>query len=166
MIVPPYRGDIVNTADIAEEGLVRLYGFDKIPATRFAGRVTEGRRKRLFCARLNAGMTGLGFFETYTYSFISPKVYDKLALAAYDPLRDGIRLLNPLGDDTSVMRTTAVGSLLGALAYNRSRRIPACALEKENATVYAKPDADTPADRFSKEEKQLVFGFYGSGDFL
>ena len=165
MIVPPYRGDIVNTADIAEE-VVRLYGFDKIPATRFAGRVTEGGESayQKFCARLNAGMTGLGFFETYTYSFISPKVYDKLALAADDPLRDGIRLLNPLGDDTSVMRTTAVGSLLGALAYNRSRRIPACALF-ENATVYAKPDADTPADRFSKEEKQLVFGFYGSGDF-
>lgn len=165
MIVPPYRGDIVNTADIAEE-VVRLYGFDKIPATRFAGRVTEGGESayQKFCARLNAGMTGLGFFETYTYSFISPKVYDKLALAADDPLRDGIRLLNPLGDDTSVMRTTAVGSLLGALSYNRSRRIPACALF-ENATVYAKPDADTPADRFSKEEKQLVFGFYGSGDF-
>ena len=165
MIVPPYRGDIVNTADIAEE-VVRLYGFDKIPATRFAGRVTEGGESayQKYCARLNAGMTGLGFFETYTYSFISPKVYDKLALAADDPLRDGIRLLNPLGDDTSVMRTTAVGSLLGALSYNRSRRIPACALF-ENATVYAKPDADTPADRFSKEEKQLVFGFYGSGDF-
>ncbi len=165
MIVPPYRGDIVNTADIAEE-VVRLYGFDKIPATRFAGRVTEGGESayQKFCAQLNAGMTGLGFFETYTYSFISPKVYDKLALAADDPLRDGIRLLNPLGDDTSVMRTTAVGSLLGALSYNRSRRIPACALF-ENATVYAKPDADTPADRFSKEEKQLVFGFYGSGDF-
>jgi len=165
MIVPPYRGDIINTADIAEE-VVRLYGFDKIPATRFAGRVTEGGESayQKFCARLNAGMTGLGFFETYTYSFISPKVYDKLALAADDPLRDGIRLLNPLGDDTSVMRTTAVGSLLGALSYNRSRRIPACALF-ENATVYAKPDADTPADRFSKEEKQLVFGFYGSGDF-
>lgn len=63
-------------------------------------------------------------------------MYDKLALAADDPLRDGIRLLNPLGDDTSVMRTTAVGSLLGALSYNRSRRIPACALF-ENATVYA-----------------------------
>lgn len=126
MIVPPYRGDIINTADIAEE-VVRLYGFDKIPATRFAGRVTEGGESayQKFCARLNAGMTGLGFFETYTYSFISPKVYDKLALAADDPLRDGIRLLNPLGDDTSVMRTTAVGSLLGALAYNRSRRIPA-----------------------------------------
>lgn len=126
MIVPPYRGDIVNTADIAEE-VVRLYGFDKIPATRFAGRVTEGGESayQKFCARLNAGMTGLGFFETYTYSFISPKVYDKLALAADDPLRDGIRLLNPLGDDTSVMRTTAVGSLLGALSYNRSRRIPA-----------------------------------------
>lgn len=165
MIVPPYRGDIVNTADIAEE-VLRLYGFDKIPATRFAGRVTEGGESayQKYCARLNAGMTGLGFFETYTYSFISPKVYDKLALAADDPLRDGIRLLNPLGDDTSVMRTTAVGSLLGALSYNRSRRIPACALF-ENATVYAKPDADTPADRFSKEEKQLVFGFYGSGDF-
>ncbi len=165
MIVPPYRGDIVNTADIAEE-VVRLYGFDKIPATRFAGRVTEGGESayQKFCARLDAGMTGLGFFETYTYSFISPKVYDKLALAADAPLRDGIRLLNPLGDDTSVMRTTAVGSLLGALSYNRSRRIPACALF-ENATVYAKPDADTPADRFSKEEKQLVFGFYGSGDF-
>ena len=165
MIVPPYRGDIVNTADIAEE-VVRLYGFDKIPATRFAGRVTEGGESayQKYCARLNAGMTGLGFFETYTYSFISPKVYDKLALAADDPLRDGIRLLNPLGDDTSVMRTTAVGSLLGALSYNRSRRIPACALF-ENATVYAKPDADTPADRFSKEEKQLVFGFYGSDDF-
>ncbi len=165
MIVPPYRGDIVNTADIAEE-VVRLYGFDKIPATRFAGCVTEGGESayQKFCTRLNAVMTGLGFYETYTYSFISPKLYDKLALASDDPLRDGIRLLNPLGDDTSVMRTTAVGSLLGALAYNRSHRIPSCALF-ENATIYAKPDASTPSDLFSNEEKQLVCGFYGSGDF-
>ncbi len=165
MIVPPYRCDIVNTADIAEE-VVRLYGFDKIPATRFAGCVTEGGESayQKFCTRLNAVMTGLGFYETYTYSFISPKLYDKLALASDDPLRDGIRLLNPLGDDTSVMRTTAVGSLLGALAYNRSHRIPSCALF-ENATIYAKPDASTPSDLFSNEEKQLVCGFYGSGDF-
>lgn len=62
------------------------------------------------------------------------------------------------------MRTTAVGSLLGALAYNRSHRIPSGALF-ENATIYAKPDASTPSDLFSNEEKQLVAGFYGSGDF-
>ena len=85
---------------------------------------------------------------------------------AYDPLRDGIRLLNPLGDDTSVMRTTAVGSLLGALAYNRSRRIPACARCSRTRRSTPSPTPIPPADRFSKEEKQLVFGFYGSGDFL
>lgn len=160
LAVPPYRGDIINTADIAEE-VVRIYGLDKIPSTRFIGEMNEGgeSERRSFGGRINDLLAGLGFYEIYTYSFISPKVYDRLGLAADDARRDSIRILNPLGDDTSVMRTTALGSLLSALARNSSHRVESCMLF-ENATVYFKSETD-----MSKEEKQIVAGFYGCGDF-
>ncbi|PKM62745.1 MAG: phenylalanine--tRNA ligase subunit beta [Firmicutes bacterium HGW-Firmicutes-21] len=159
LLVPPLRNDIITTADIAEE-VARLYGYDKIPETNFIGEVTEGRLTPIqkFKTDINTVMTAFGFTEICTYSFISPKFYDKINLSAESALRDGITLINPLGDDTSVMRTTALPSLLDSLSHNYKRRIPSCKLF-ENATVYLK-NGD-----MSAEEKSLVFAFYGDGDF-
>ncbi len=159
LLVPPFRSDIINTADIAEE-VARLYGYDKIPITAFTGEIKEGGLTPMqrFRADINNAMTSLGFTETLTYSFISPKMYDRIRLPSDSPLRDSIRLINPLGEDTSVMRTTALPSILEALSHNYNRRIPSCSLF-ESATVYLKNG------NMSDERKSLVFAFYGSGDF-
>lgn len=164
LIVPPYRNDIITTADIAEE-VARLYGYDKIPESKFVSEVAEGKLTptQKFKASINNAMTAFGFTEIFTYSFISPKFYDKIALPADSSLRDSIKLLNPLGDDTSIMRTTALPSILEALSHNYNHRIPVCKLF-ENATLYFKSNS-TAADNMSREEKSLVFAFYGDGDF-
>lgn len=159
LVIPPYRSDIVCTVDIAEE-VARLYGYDKIPATNFVAPVIEGRLTpfQKFKENTAYAMASFGFTEICTFSFISPKYYDDILLPADSILRDSIKLQNPLGDDKSIMRTTALPSLLHVLSHNYSRRIPECKLF-ENATVYLK-DGD-----LSKEEKNIVFAFYGDGDF-
>ncbi len=159
LVVPPFRGDIVNTADIAEE-VARLYGYDKIPENNFTADIAEGGLNQAQKFRIQAShvMVSLGFLEIYTFSFISPKLYDKIRLPSDSELRDSIKLINPLGEDTSVMRTTALPSMLESVSRNFNHRIPSCRLF-ENATVYKK------CRDMSLEEKNLVFAFYGSGDF-
>lgn len=159
LIVSPYRNDIINTADIAEE-VVRLYGFDRIEATRFKGEATEGGEnpEQKFRTLIDRTMTGLGFHETYTYSFVSPKDLDKICLPADSPLRDQLTIRNPLGEDTSVMRTHALPSILGVVSHNVAHRVKSAKFY-ENETLYFK-DGD-----LSKEEKTLAFAFYGDGDF-
>lgn len=159
LVVPPFRNDIINAADIAEE-VARLYGYDKIPENCFVAEVNEGKLSPVqkFRVTTNDTMISMGFTEIYTYSFISPKLYDKINLPTDSILRDSLKLLNPLGEDTSIMRTTALPSMLEALSHNYNHRIPSCMLF-ENATVYFKDGT------LSKEEKNLVFAFYGCGDF-
>ncbi len=160
LIVPPYRNDIINTADVSEE-VVRLYGLDNIEATLFECRAVEGKltNYQKFIRSINDICTGLGFDEIYTYSFISPKMLDKIRVPADDVRRDTIKITNPLGDDTSVMRTTALPSILDALMHNYNHRIPSCRLF-ECATLYQKSD-----DAMSYETKSLAVAFYGSGNF-
>ncbi len=160
VIVPPYRNDIINTADISEE-VVRLYGLDNIKATLFNCHAVEGKLTpyQTFLRKINEICTGLGFDEIYTYSFISPKMFDKIHLPADDVRRDVIKILNPLGDETSVMRTTALPSILDALMHNYNHRIPSCRLF-ECATLYQKSEVD-----MSYESKSLALAFYGCGNF-
>ncbi|MDD4124256.1 MAG: phenylalanine--tRNA ligase subunit beta [Eubacteriales bacterium] len=160
LIVPPYRNDIINTADVAEE-VVRLYGLDNIQGTCFEGRAREGRLTESygFVGKTGSACVALGFNEIYTYSFISPSFLDKIRLSLNDEKRDVIRLLNPIGDETSVMRTTALPSLLSCMETNYSRRILSAKLF-ETATVYKKAP-----DGMSDERKILCMGFYGGGDF-
>ena len=159
LIVSPYRGDIITTADIAEE-VVRLYGFDKIQATQFTGIATEGgeNASQKFRTLIDRTMTGLGFNEIYTYSFVSPAELDQIRIPAESPLRDQLTILNPLGEDTSVMRTHPLPSMLRVVAHNVAHRVKAAQFY-ENATLYFK-DGD-----MSREEKTLCFAFYGYGDF-
>ncbi len=160
LTVPPYRNDIITTADVAEE-VVRLYGLDNLAATRFEGRAKEGKltENRIFINKINEACAAHGFFEIYTYSFISPSYFDKIRFPADDAKRDVIKLINPIGDETSAMRTTALPSLLACLQTNRNHRLLSAKLF-ETATVYTKAD-----DGMAGERKVLCLGFYGSGDF-
>jgi len=160
LVVPAFRGDMERTADIAEE-IARLYGFDKIPSTLYRGAAADGgySKSQLFTAGLKNAAVAYGFYEIATYSFISPKAYDRIGMAADDARRNSIKLINPLGEDTSVMRTTALPSMLDAVAYNRNRKAEQIALF-ECATVYFPAEGG-----LSTEEKQLVIAMSGKGDF-
>ncbi len=159
LVVSPYRSDIVNTADIAEE-VVRLYGFDRIAATQFRGEATQGGENaaQKFRSLIDRTMTGLGFDEIYTYSFVSPKELDSLRLPAESPLREQLTIRNPLGEDTSVMRTHALPSMLRVISHNLAHRVKTAQFY-ENATLYFRDG------EMSREEKTLCFACYGSGDF-
>ncbi len=153
LIVPPYRSDIINTADIAEE-VVRLYGFDNIEPTMFRGAADLGGRTphEAFRYRINDAMAGLGYCESCTYSFVSPKSLDKINVPADSKLRDFIRLINPLGEDTSVMRTHPLPSMLEVLERNVNRKVEKCRVA-EIMTLYFR-DGD-----LSNEKKTLCFAF-------
>ena len=151
--VPAYRADIINTADIAEE-VVRLYGFENIESTMFRGEAVLGGRKPYEAFRYNVNeiMAGLGYCETVTYSFVSPRSLDKINIPAESDLRDFIKLINPLGEDTSVMRTHPLPSVLEVLARNVSRKVDRVRIF-EIMTCYRKKGD------LSDEKKTLCFAF-------
>ncbi len=153
LIVPPYRSDIINTADIAEE-VVRLYGFDKIEETMFKGAAGLGGRTphEAFRYNINDIMAGLGYCESCTYSFVSPRSLDKINVPEDSELRDFIRIINPLGEDTSVMRTHPLPSMLEVLSRNVNRKVDMCRMA-EIMTIY-KRNGD-----LSDESKTLCFAF-------
>ena len=116
--VPGFRLDVALKADVAEE-IARIYGYDNLPVSHeFKGFMPTVTKYERVAKKLRDGMVSLGFYQTLTYSFGSEKEFDKLNLTAENPLRNGLKLLNPLGEDSAVMRTTALGSLLNAVSYN------------------------------------------------
>ena len=163
LTVPSWRGDCTMLADIAEE-CARFWGYDKIEATDIRGAATQGgySEKTLFMQKLGTACRAMGYTEVMTYSFVSPSSLDKIKVPAGSPLRDNYRILNPLGEDTSVMRTTALPSMLGVLSTNLNRRNMEARLY-EMATVYRKQPGKTLAD----ERTALTLGAYGGGtDFF
>ena len=157
LTVPSWRGDCTMLADIAEE-CARFWGYDKIEATDIRGAATQGgySEKTLFVRKLGTACRAMGYTEVVTYSFVSPSSLDKIKVPADSPLRDNYRILNPLGEDTSVMRTTALPSMLGVLSTNLSRRNMEAKLY-EMATVYKKQPGKVLAD----ERTVLTLGAYG-----
>ena len=157
LTVPSWRGDCTMLADIAEE-CARFWGYDKIEATDIRGAATQGgySEKTLFVRKLGTACRAMGYSEVMTYSFVSPSSLDKIKVPADSPLRDNYRILNPLGEDTSVMRTTALPSMLGVLSTNLSRRNMEAKLY-EMATVYKKQPGKVLAD----ERTVLTLGAYG-----
>ena len=157
LTVPSWRGDCTMLADIAEE-CARFWGYNKIEATDIRGAATQGgySEKTLFARKLGTVCRAMGYTEVMTYSFVSPSSLDKIKVPADSPLRDNYRILNPLGEDTSVMRTTALPSMLGVLSTNLSRRNMEAKLY-EMATVYKKQPGKVLAD----ERTVLTLGAYG-----
>jgi len=156
--VPSFRGDVEHPADIAEE-IARIYGYDKIENRPLAG-VADGHvsREQSLEAEVRETLLACGLSEIVTYSFISPKAYDKIALPADSPLQESIVIQNPLGEDTSVMRSTALPSLLDVLSRNYNYRNPEAGLF-ELATTYHPVSAETEA--LPEERKTVMLGLYG-----
>ena len=158
IFVPSYRGDVEHKADIAEE-IARFYGYNNITTTEprgcAQGIVTE---EQLFERTAVNTLLAQGYYQILSYSFISPKYYDKICLPADSPLRKSVIISNPLGEDTSVMRTTALPSMLENLARNYNNRAPEAALF-ELATEYI-PQGD---DVLPLERKKLLAGAFGQG---
>ena len=147
ILVPSWRGDVEHYSDIAEE-VARFYGYNEIP-TRFTGTVSTcgGFSPEQQCERrVGEICRSLGLDEIITYSFISPSYYDKIRLPADSPLRDSLKILNPLGEDTSIMRTTVLPSMLEILTRNYNFRNKEAYLYEIGKVYFKRPDglADEP----------------------
>ncbi len=162
IFVPSYRSDVRLCADVAEE-VGRFYGYDKIVPTVFQGEATVGgfSEKQTFERRISALCRGMGYFEVMTYSFGSRTAWDKIHLPESSPLRDAFVIQNPLGEDTSVMRTTALPSMLDVLGTNYAKRNMEVRLF-ELATIYLKDKNSELAD----ERVILTLGAFGKEDFF
>ena len=157
--VPSWRGDVKEMADLAEE-VARFYGYNNIPTTLMRGQTTLGgySPEQKLEQKLGAVCRACGYDEIITYSFISPAWYDKIGWPKDHPGRESFRILNPLGEDTSIMRTTALPSMLDILARNFNNRNKDVRLY-ELGRVYAPGGADGLAD----ERQVLTLGAYGEG---
>ena len=154
--VPSFRPDLVQMVDIAEE-VGRSFGYNEIPVTQFRTATHGGYSQEMKLeAKAGALCRGLGYSEIITYSFTSPTVFDQIRLPADSPLRNTLRIQNPLGEDTSIMRTIALPSMLEILSRNNAYHNKAAKLY-EVAKVYL-PVEGQP---LPQEPKMLVFGSYG-----
>ena len=160
--IPTFRQDLVGMCDIAEE-VARFYGYDNIPTTLPSGEATSGKLSYKLRIDEIARRVALysGFSQGMSYSFESPKVYDKLLLPKDSKYRQSIVISNPLGEDFSVMRTTPLGGMLTSLATNYNRRNKDVKLY-ELAKVYVPVEGEDLPD----ERVQFTLGFYGDGDFF
>ncbi len=162
LVSPSFRPDIEGEADIAEE-IARIYGYDKIPVTLLSGAATKGGKTPLQVAKddISETLTALGMNEIYTYTFTGPFVYDKLGIPADGALRCGVKISNPFGDDTSMMRTTTVGSMLDTLSYNYNRRADAVKMFE-----IGKVFIPTEPGKLPDEPEIVTIGMFGGVDFF
>lgn len=164
IIAPTYRHDIFRMADLAEE-VARFYGYDNIPTTLPKGESTTG--KLSYKLRIEGVARDIaefcGFSQGMTYSFESPKVFDKLRLAEDAPERKAIQILNPLGEDYSIMRTISLNGMLTSLATNYNRRNKDVRLY-ELGNIYL--PQSLPLTELPEERMQFTLGMYGEGDFF
>ena len=160
--VPSWRGDVEHYSDIAEE-VARFYGYNKIPCTLMRGETTRGgfSEQQRFDRAIGGAVRALGYDEIITYSFISPTYYDKIRMPKDSSLRNSLKILNPLGEDTSIMRTTILPSMLEIIARNHSYR-------NKSARLYELGKNYLPReDGLADEPKYLSLGAYGDGvDFF
>ena len=156
--VPFWRGDVIGMADLAEE-VARFHGYNNIPCTLQRGETTQGGYSDVqkLEQQLGSVCRSMGYDEIITYSFISPTYYDKIRWAADDPRRKSMKIMNPLGEDTSIMRTTVLPSMLEILTRNYNFRNKSAKLYELGRTYFAKNDGSGMAD----EPKVLSLGAYG-----
>lgn len=164
LVIPSFRQDLVGAADIAEE-VARFYGYDKIPATLPSGEATTG--KLSYKLRIEQKARDIaeysGFSQGMSYSFESPRVFDRLLIAKEDELRRTVTISNPLGEDFSVMRTLPLNGILTSLATNYNRRNKNVKLY-ELGNIYL--PKSVPVTELPDERMQFTLGFYGEGDFF
>ncbi|MGN2337807.1 phenylalanine--tRNA ligase subunit beta [Clostridium botulinum] len=160
---PTFRIDIAIKEDIAEE-IARIHGYDVIPATIFS--VATSRepkyRNRLLDDKVVMLATGSGLNQSISYSFVSPKVFDKINVPEDSELRNVVKIKNPLGEDYSVMRTTTIPSMMECLGRNYSRNNDYVRLF-EMAKIYIKNEDET---KIPTERNILTIGMYGDCDYL
>ena len=158
IVVPTFRPDLQHKADIAEE-IARFYGYNVIPSTAIKGGA-QGKysTRQKFDMTITDTLIACGVSEIMTYSFISPKYYNKVMMPENHALRNSVVISNPLGEDTSIMRTTALPSMLEILAKNYNNR-------NEYAYLFeiAKEYIPTTPDKLPVEKNVLTAGFYGEG---
>ncbi|MBR2926964.1 MAG: phenylalanine--tRNA ligase subunit beta [Clostridia bacterium] len=160
--VPSFRADLGCMNDIAEE-VCRIYGYDQIESSSMNAETTLGGRnaKQLFEVNTEGALVGMGYSQIQTYSFISPKYYDKIRMSADDAKRRSVVISNPLGEDTSVMRTTALPSMMEVLARNNN-------FNNENVRLFEIASIYLPKESKNElpdERRVLTLGAYGDTDF-
>lgn len=164
VIAPTFRHDLFRIADLAEE-VARFYGYDNIPTTLPKGEATTG--KLSFKLRIEEVARNVaeycGFSQGMTYSFESPKVFDRLLFPTDAPERKAISIMNPLGEDYSIMRTTSLNGMLTSLATNYNRRNKNVRLY-ELGNIYL--PKTLPLTELPEERMQFTLGMYGEGDFF
>ena len=164
VIAPTFRHDLFRMADLAEE-VARFYGYDNIPTTLPRGEATTG--KLSFKLRVEEIARDIaefcGFSQGMTYSFESPKVFDKLLIPSDSPLRNTVDIMTPLGEDYSIMRTTSLNGMLTSLATNYNRRNKNVRLY-ELGNIYL--PKSLPLTELPEERMQFTLGMYGDGDFF
>ncbi|OUN22116.1 phenylalanine--tRNA ligase subunit beta [Flavonifractor sp. An82] len=155
--VPSWRGDVIGMADLAEE-VARFHGYNNIPTTLMRGQTTLGGygEEELLERQLGSMCRSMGYDEIITYSFISPTCYDKIRWDEKDPRRESFKILNPLGEDTSIMRTTVLPSMLEILTRNYNYR-------NQDVRLYEVGRIYLPGgeDGLAVENKVLSMGAYG-----
>jgi phenylalanyl-tRNA synthetase beta chain len=158
---PSFRPDIEAEADVAEE-IARMYGYNKIPVTLLSGEATKGRKtdKQQAQDSILRILTAQGYNEICSYTFASPSVFDKLNIPKDSDLRSTVKISNPLGEDTSIMRTTTLGSMMDILAYNYNHRNEAAKLFEIGKVYLPNNEAELP-----DEPEVISMGMYGAGDF-
>ncbi len=163
IVAPTFRQDIHSIADLAEE-VARFYGYDAIPSTLPTGAATMGGKSKKRRIEEIAQQTAqyCGFSEGMSYSFESPKVFDKLLIPQDSKLREAIVISNPLGEDFSIMRTISLNGMLSSLAFNQNHRNKDVRLY-ELGNIYL-PEK-LPLDKLPDERMQFTLGMYGEGDF-
>ena len=164
VVVPYFRQDLLRNADLAEE-LARFFGYDKIPTTLPSGESTAGGET--FGMEIEDKARELaeqfGFCEGMTFSFESPKVFDRLLLPLDAKEREAIEIKNPLGEDYSIMRTQIINGMLTSLGTNSARRNKNVRLYEISNIYLAKK---LPLEDYPEERKQFCLGMYGEGDFF
>ena len=164
LVIPSFRQDLTGFADIAEE-VARFYGYDKIPATLPCGEATTGKLplKLRIEEKARDMAEHWGFSQGMSYSFESPRVFDKLMIPADSELRRTVTISNPLGEDFSIMRTTPLNGILTSLAVNYNRR-------NKNVRLYELGNIylphQLPVTELPDERMQFTLGMYGEGDFF
>lgn len=162
--VPTFRDDVEIEADLIEE-VVRIYGYENIPSKLMDTTFTQGGKsyRQKLVDKAKDILTAQGLFEVYTYSFVSPGVFNKINLKAENPLRNAIKLINPLGEEQSIMRTTLIPNVMDVISRNYNKKIEAGQFF-ELSKVYL--TETLPLSDLAEEREVLAIGMFGDVDFF